>query len=99
MGLIDKVVIPPTVRKRRFYVLFVLWKIPMLSADPVESMESLKVVESFDTLAAAKAYADRNAHQFLPGMAMIADTESHEVICADLFSVSMLPLKWIRTIK
>lgn len=94
MSLLDHVVMPARIGTRRFILLFVLWKIPMPSANVEECTDSISVIESFDALEEGKRYADQHVHEFLPGMAMLLDRTDAVMYRADLPSLSWLPLKW-----
>jgi hypothetical protein len=99
MGFLDKVEIPPTMKKERFFLLFIEWKTPM--PDPALNAaacaKSTRLVDMTCTLEQAQGNAVRRRLEFFPGCAIIADTIDGLILRADYFDAESLPLKWIDT--
>lgn len=99
MGFLDKVEIPPNMKKERFLLLFIQWKtpIPDPALNAVACAKSTRLVDMTSTLEQAQGNAVRRRLEFFPGCAIIADIDGGLVLRADYFNAECLPLKWIDT--
>jgi hypothetical protein len=78
--------IPKHVHKARFALFLMLWKWgPPKGTDPFDNSESFRIIDMYDSVDDAKNVADKSRLDFLPGCAIIIDTERQTYIRADNF--------------
>ena len=93
---LEKLFIPPRVHKGRIALFFTIWKphLAAKTATPFEAMDGFRLVDMFPTEAEAKVCAECSRLDYLPGCAIIIDTETKMMLRADNFH-SGKSLSWV----